>query len=428
MQYCSDGEWKQVSDFDKFYGLSYFRKDGKVTQTIIDGNISCSKYVNIELPLKLICVVPRKKMIDNAYTEDSIASIINNQLILNSATLKTSLGARKASIMVDDYDTNGSTILGEEYDNVKITDLSFSYAYVSLSVKVNIEIDLSCIENECDDPDTCTSLLNALTTAEKLECILPTYDFSDGVVRDNLTALQERDLIAAFCGACADATVNINGVLYSVVASGGTLNIPVVDTAAAAVGTNTPGVSVEIQDTTVTIKNSAATTLYTVTSKAEEDKTQVLADKTLTDTDSTTSALVQGLDYSCTLIENLSCAQLNSKLTQAQRQTINQVNPLKTGQTTSYRTGDDGDLEAGRLTSFLVLPCNNSFGNTDRFTDSVGGQVYGAGNGSLADYVIDHATGLGWYRLMQGTSDWDNSIDDSLSCLLYTSPSPRDRS
>ena len=28
---------------------------------------------------------------------------------------------------------------------------------------------------------------------------------------------------------------------------------------------------------------------------------------------------------------------------------------MKTGQTTSYRTGDDGDLEAGRATSFTVL-------------------------------------------------------------------------
>jgi len=48
----------------------------------------------------------------------------------------------------------------------------------------------------------------------------------------------------------------------------------------------------------------------------------------------------------------------------------------KTGQTTSYATGDDGDIEAGRSTSFLVLPSNNPFGNTNRFTSTTGTQTY----------------------------------------------------
>jgi len=49
---------------------------------------------------------------------------------------------------------------------------------------------------------------------------------------------------------------------------------------------------------------------------------------------------------------------------------------MKTGQTTSYRTGDDGDLERGRNVSFTVLAENNPFGNTNRFTDELGGQTY----------------------------------------------------
>ena len=44
---------------------------------------------------------------------------------------------------------------------------------------------------------------------------------------------------------------------------------------------------------------------------------------------------------------------------------------MKTGQTTSYRTGDDGDLEAGRATDFFTLASNNPFGNTNRFTDEL---------------------------------------------------------
>ena len=59
---------------------------------------------------------------------------------------------------------------------------------------------------------------------------------------------------------------------------------------------------------------------------------------------------------------------------------------MKTGQTTSYRTGDDGDLEAGRATDFFTLAVNNPFGNTNRFTDELGGSTY------ANDIVIDWST------------------------------------
>jgi len=49
---------------------------------------------------------------------------------------------------------------------------------------------------------------------------------------------------------------------------------------------------------------------------------------------------------------------------------------LKTGQTVSTATHDDGATQRGRLTSFLVLSVNNPFGNTNRFTDKSGGQTY----------------------------------------------------
>ena len=50
--------------------------------------------------------------------------------------------------------------------------------------------------------------------------------------------------------------------------------------------------------------------------------------------------------------------------------------PLQTGATTSYATGDDGDLQRGRLVNLLTLPYNNGFGTTDRFTDELGTQTY----------------------------------------------------
>lgn len=54
----------------------------------------------------------------------------------------------------------------------------------------------------------------------------------------------------------------------------------------------------------------------------------------------------------------------------------NSAEPLRTGQTTSYATNDDGDLEFGRDTSWTTLEFNNPFGNTNRFTDELGGQTF----------------------------------------------------
>ncbi len=90
---------------------------------------------------------------------------------------------------------------------------------------------------------------------------------------------------------------------------------------------------------------------------------------------------------------------------------------MKTGQTTSYRTGDDGDIEAGRATSFTVLASNNPFGNTNRFTDTLGGTAY-ANNIVLDWSTYDGATVLGWHRLAMptvGTYTWNQAIDNALT-------------
>jgi hypothetical protein len=96
---------------------------------------------------------------------------------------------------------------------------------------------------------------------------------------------------------------------------------------------------------------------------------------------------------------------------------------MKTGQTTSYRTGDDGDIEAGRAVDFLTLASNNPFGNTNRFTDELGGSTYT--NNIVIDWsTYDGSTVLGYYRTINGTDvDWNGAIDGAaaLSVGTYTS-------
>jgi hypothetical protein len=90
---------------------------------------------------------------------------------------------------------------------------------------------------------------------------------------------------------------------------------------------------------------------------------------------------------------------------------------MKTGQTTSYRTGDDGDLEVGRATSFLVLAENNPFGNTNRFTDELGGQTYT--NNIVIDWSTYNGTNvLGYKRTLEALKIWNNAITDALSISI----------
>jgi hypothetical protein len=89
---------------------------------------------------------------------------------------------------------------------------------------------------------------------------------------------------------------------------------------------------------------------------------------------------------------------------------------MKTGQTTSYRTGDDADTRAeGRAVDFFTLASNNPFGNTDRFTDELGGTTYA--NDIVIDWsTYDGATVLGYYCVAGSTNiNWDNSIDGALA-------------
>ena len=93
---------------------------------------------------------------------------------------------------------------------------------------------------------------------------------------------------------------------------------------------------------------------------------------------------------------------------------------MKTGQTTSYRTGDDGDLESGRATSFTVLPSNNPFGNTNRFTDELGGSTYT--NNIVIDWSTYNGTNVLGIRRTQNAADitWSAAIDAALALSIGT--------
>jgi len=165
---------------------------------------------------------------------------------------------------------------------------------------------------------------------------------------------------------------------------------------------------------------------------------------TVTDASNPSSpvTLLNGDAYTCLGISDLTtltCSQLNDAstgITQAQRDFMHRRTLPVTGQRTSYRTGDDGDLEAGiggtaaGITDdpWFILPgCNNSFGNRFRFTDENGDYYYDtdadgipdtknvAGAYGAANYMIDHLHGYGWVYKGISTSNWNAAIDGALA-------------
>ena len=98
----------------------------------------------------------------------------------------------------------------------------------------------------------------------------------------------------------------------------------------------------------------------------------------------------------------------------------------KTGQTTSYATNDDGDLEIGRGSSFFTLISNSPFGNTNRFTsDNFSAQTTYTNN-IVIDWSTYNGTSVLGYRrteLNVTSGGWANCVSTcaSLSFGGYTS-------
>lgn len=92
---------------------------------------------------------------------------------------------------------------------------------------------------------------------------------------------------------------------------------------------------------------------------------------------------------------------------------------MKTGQTVSYATGDDGNLQAGRAVDAFTLPTNNPFGNNSAYTDELGGTAYA--NEIMIDWsTYDNVAGtvLGYCRTAQVAAVWATAISNANSAVI----------
>jgi hypothetical protein len=165
------------------------------------------------------------------------------------------------------------------------------------------------------------------------------------------------------CQVVADGNIEINGVFFDTVAPGATLSIPVIAIGGSPVG--------GIVGTDYIIGNSQPkfNGVNMDSIKAEDDKDYyIYLDGVLSGTGSVTT---------WNLTSNIPTPNTNAFL-------------LKSGDTRNFGTGSDGEVQSGRLTSWLVLGENNMFGNTNRFTNVYGGSTFSTTGAGVI--VLDHST------------------------------------
>jgi len=76
----------------------------------------------------------------------------------------------------------------------------------------------------------------------------------------------------------------------------------------------------------------------------------------------------------------------------------------------------DGELPVLDQDTPTLLLTKNTFDNFNRVTNDMGGSVTDGSDGSTADYMIDHLTGMGWYML-EAVGD-NTSWDDTATTIL----------
>ena len=200
--------------------LSYWRMDNPISFEPIVGKYGVNQ-MSGTYDLRLVVVARRKdSTVDDAFMPTRLAEDIANQITGSFPDLKLLLKAQSVSIRVNSIDTNIPKIWGEEFTGTQVNDLNYTRAIMALSVSVTVIGSRDCWQNECDiDPN-----------------ILHIFDFCNPNVVAELTPTQVACLEDALCEPCADVTIDINGVPFDTIPSGGNLDIPVIDTVANPVG------------------------------------------------------------------------------------------------------------------------------------------------------------------------------------------------
>jgi len=199
------------------------------------------------------------------------------------------------------------------------------------------------------------------------------------------------------------------------------IDIPVLNTNNDQVGVENPLGVWKIGNSEIQINNSIGGGLYTIPIVAEGVAVQAIADCTTTVNGVSITNNKAQTSKAITIRYANNDPVVVTEITDTEGVFVGEVpdvviplnvsTPFKTGQTVSYVANDDGALERGNGVDFTTLSHNNYFGNTNRFTDILGGQTY-ADNWIIDWSTYNQVTGafLMWYRVYEAAATWTNAM------------------
>ena len=262
-----------------------------------------------------------------------------------------------------------------------------------------------------------------------LQSLMPEYDFETGTIISPTCApvsIYRDDVFEEnvesggrfdYSTACSDATVTVNDEAFNTVASGGTLDVPVQYANGTPTGTNIGGI--------ITIDNPIVCADATVNLNGVFNQTVAsggTADVIVGNSEITVNGVAfdslvpeEALDVPVEYENGSPIGTITAGVVVVPNPVIsnNSASLFKTGANVSYQAQDDGELQFGNGVDFFTLNANNPFGNLNRFTDSLGTQIYA--NGIVIDWStwnVGGATVRAYYNTLNAADTLTNQLDN----------------
>lgn len=151
-QYIGGGNYVQVLNND-VNGNSYLRKNGNVSFGKPPGKgalklTSCSgdTMVQMTIPLRLVMVVPKDKLADDAFSDDLLVQDMTS-LIQGSVDLPET-GAHSIKYQVTGSDTDSLSIWSQEVKGAEYQML-FKYSYIAINFNAVAVLNPNCLYRTC---------------------------------------------------------------------------------------------------------------------------------------------------------------------------------------------------------------------------------------------------------------------------------------
>jgi hypothetical protein len=176
-QYVGGGDLQMI-EFDSA-GFAYFRKDGEITQGIVENDFGQSQWYEVTIPLRLVAMVNRSAINgDDAFSPDALARQLASSLTFKNGDLRTALTAAKTQVNAANWITDPEQIWSDETEGTGAIEPDYSRAFIAMSVTVSVTADEKCIQNLCEADtdilhifDFCKAATVARLTDEQVECL-----------------------------------------------------------------------------------------------------------------------------------------------------------------------------------------------------------------------------------------------------------------